>query len=454
MMSSSAVQKYDYFIEDNLSKEDFFKELLVSLYEKKRLDENILGNIYYKRMELLKVKLKYYTKDESSSVMIEVAESILQCIDYTIGIYLKTFDSIELIIEELKNTSLCDMLKIGQALINKKILASKKLSDEINKNKLKVNNYSYNDTIDYGIPLFFKENDDFFAAHETSGSIDYQLYFDNMNYTGIEYIYNYLETLSIENEFCNNFNISEINKLLESYDKNCDELLINIFELLLINTLGVIICGKDLKNINISSLDREYIKNKLGKLSLEELQEELFNYAKICCEILEIKNEALVAYIKKSTLKVTSLIYENIKLDRLKTVFISFKEDKDNETIEYTDGEKMINSEFKKLSEEIRECSLVEDKIKLIKDNIRSMEDLIDMLSADCLFENEYTMYFKSLSKMEITLLLKYIYELSFQEEDKKEWHYEFNKHISSLSEEEQLEIRELKERIQFAFGL
>ncbi len=41
-------------------------------------------------MELLRVKLKYYTKDESSSVMVEVAESILQCIDYTIGIYLKT----------------------------------------------------------------------------------------------------------------------------------------------------------------------------------------------------------------------------------------------------------------------------------------------------------------------------------------------------------------------------
>jgi hypothetical protein len=454
MMSSSAVQKYDYFIGDNLSEGDFFKELLVSLYEKKLLDENILANIYYKRMELLKVKLKYYTKDESSSVMIEVAESILQCIDYTIGIYLKTFHSIELIIEELRHTSLCDMLKIGQALINKKVLNSKKLLHEVNINKLKANNYSYNDTIDYGIPLFFKEYDAFFAAHEAPGSIDYQLYFDNMNYTGIEYIYNYLETLSIENEFCNNFNISEINKLLEGYDKNCEELLINIFELLLINSLGVVICGKDLKNINISSLDREYIKNKLGKLSLEELQEELLKYAKICCEILEIKNEALVAYVKKSTLKVTSLINENIKLDRLEMVFISFKEDKGQEIIEYTDGEKMANSEFKKLSEEIRECSLVEDKIQLIKNNIRSMEDLVDMLSADCLFKNEYISYFKSLSKMEITLLSKYVYELSFQEEDKKQWHYEFNKHILSLSEEEQIAIRELKERIQFGFRL
>lgn len=67
----------------------------------------------------------------------------------------------------------------------------------------------------------------------------------------------------------------------------------------------------------------------------------------------------------------------------------------------------MINSEFKKLSEEIRECSLVEDKIALIKNNIKSLEDLVDMLNADCLFEDEYIMYFKSLSKIEIMLLSK-----------------------------------------------
>jgi hypothetical protein len=449
MGKSSAVQKYGYFIGDNFSEEDFFKDLLVSCYQKKLLDENVLGNMYYERMELLKVKLKYYTKDESSSVMVEAAESILQCIDYTIGIYLKTFDNIELIIEEVKHTSLSNMLKMGQDLINKKILDSKKLFKKINESRLKVNNYSYNDTLDYGILLFFKEYDDFFAAHETPGSIDYQLCIDNMNYIGIEYIYNYLETLSLENEFCNNFNISEINKLLEGYDKKCELLLINIFELLLINSLGVIICRKDLNSLNINSLDREYIKNKLGKLSLEELQEELLKYEKICCEILEIKSGALVTYIKKSTLKVASLINESIKLNRLETVFISFNEDNGDEIIEYTDGEKMVNSEFKRLSEEIRGCSFVEDKIVLIKNNIKSLEDLVDMLSADCLFEDEYIMYFKSLSKMESTLLSKYIYELSFENENEKEWYYEFNKYILGLSEEEQIAIRELKERIQ-----
>ncbi len=41
-----------------------------------------------------------------------------------------------------------------------------------------------------------------------------------MNFIGIEYVYNYLYDLSLENEFCNKFDIGEINKLLKGYDKN------------------------------------------------------------------------------------------------------------------------------------------------------------------------------------------------------------------------------------------
>ncbi|KYN76022.1 hypothetical protein A0J52_16765 [Clostridium sporogenes] len=443
------IQKYDCSVENKFSEESFFKDVLVTCYEKKLLDDNTLARIYYERMELLRVKLKYYTKDESSSVMTEVAESILQCIDYTIGIYLKNFENIELIIEELKHTSLSDMLKMGQDLIKNKKLECKKLFNDIKANKLKVDNYSYNDTVDDGFSPFFKEYDDFFASHETPGcSIDYQLYIDTMNFMGIEYVYNYLYDLSLENEFCNKFNIDEINKLLKGYDKKCELLLINIFELVLINSLGLIICNKDLNSLNINNLDREIIKNKLEKLTMAELKAELIKDSEICLEVLEIKNTELMNYIKKGILNIALLINERIKLNKLETVFISFNEEEPNEIIEYIDGIRMTNSKFKKLTEEIRECSLVEDKILLIKNNIKSLEDLVDMLNADCLFGDEYITLFKSLSKMEIVLLSKYISDLSFEDEYEKDLYVEFNKYILSLRKEEQRAISELKERI------
>ena len=71
------------------------------------------------------------------------------------------------------------------------------------------------------------------------------------------------------------------------------------------------------------------------------------------------------------------------------------------------------------------------------------------MLDAECLFEDEYLIYFKSLEQMEIILLSKYLSDLSLENEYEKEWYFEFNKYFSSLSEEKQVTIKKLEERIQ-----
>ena len=69
---------------------------------------------------------------------------------------------------------------------------------------------------------------------------------------------------------------------------------------------------------------------------------------------------------------------------------------------------------------------------------------LFDMLNADCLFNEEYNIYFKSLSKMEIVLLSKYMEE-NYSEKELKTL---FNDYMLSLSKEEQIEINKLKEKI------
>ena len=450
MEKDSSIDIYKGFIKFNSNSEEFFKDVLLYCYKKNLIDENSLGNIYYERMELLKEKLKYYTRDQSTSVMVEKAEELLQCIDYTIGIYLKTFKNIKLVIEELKAISLRQLLENGQNLIDKKIISSKKLLQEISKNKLKVNNYSYNDTIDDGFTSFFKEYNPFFFANQADGSIDYQLCLDDMNCIGIEYINNYLYTLKLENDFCININISEINNILKSYARNSEELLINIFELTLTNCIGEVICGRDLTDLDISSLDREYIKIKLEKFNLSELKNKIIKYAKECCDILNVKDKELISYVEKSAIKISSSINQGIKLDKLENVFLSFIKEDENSAIHYTDGERMKNSEFKKLSEEIRDCALVSEKINLINNNIKSLEDLVDILGADCLFEEEYTVCFKHLSKIQIVLLSRYIDDTSFEEGYEKEWYNKFNEYIIGLSEKEQKLINELKERIYF----
>ena len=173
MVNSKDIEVYSGITD--ISEEYFLKDLLTKCYERKLLEEKHLNKIYNDRLELLKVQLKYYTRDESSSVMVEVAESILKGIDYSIGIYLKSLKSINLMIEELKNISLEEMLKKGHEIINKKFILNRELLKYIQKNKISVDNYSYKDTIDYGISVIIKVYDARFTPHETPGSIDYQL---------------------------------------------------------------------------------------------------------------------------------------------------------------------------------------------------------------------------------------------------------------------------------------
>lgn len=433
-----------------LDEENFFRDLLIKCYEKNLLENIYLEKLNHERLNILKTQLKYYTKDSSSSVMIEVAENILDSIDYTISVHLKTFSNLDLLLKTLKETELFDIFLKGQDLIKEYISLGQKLLSIAQKSKLEVNNYSYNDTIDYGLPPFFKEYEYFYSSHESPGSIDYQLSIGDFNNSGIEYINNYLKILILENNFCNNFNINDINSLLQSYDRNCDELLINIFELVLINSLGCLICDKDVKNLNITNLDREHIKNKLLHLSSNTLEDELLNYLKRYFIFLDIKDNELINYINMSTtLKIAPLIKESLNLNKFEKVFISFNLNYSNrDTIEYMDGKKSSNAYFRNLTNKIRNCLLTEDKIHLIKNNIHSLEDLIDILEAECLYENEFNDLFQSLSDIEIALLLKNVPYLSFQTDYEKEWHIKFNVFFSCLNEEKQKALTILQEKI------
>lgn len=87
-------------------------------------------------------------------------------------------------------------------------------------------------------------------------------------------------------------------------------------------------------------------------------------------------------------IKIILLINISIELNRLEKVFILFDENSDNKVIEYIDGKKLSNFVFRKLSEKIREFFLIEDKVVLIKNNIKSLEDLVDILGVECLFED------------------------------------------------------------------
>ena len=443
------ISKYSINIEDSFNEDNYFKKLLITYYYNNLLNKSEVENILYKRFEVLKDQMTYYTKNESSSINIEDMEELLKSLDFTIGLYLKEIGDKAL--KKLKEENLADIFTAGNKLIKTIFEKDKKLFEKIQRDKLKVNNYSYDDTINYGLTIFFKSYDDFFKAHIAPCDIDYQLAINYEEFRGIEYFHKYLSALDMENEFCLKFDVFNINELLKGYSNECEMLLLNIFELVLTNALGLGMCNKDPRELNISKMDREIIKNKLKTIDDINLYDELVTYLDKCFDELSINDSRIKSYSKEVIKKISMNIKISMSLNKLEEVFISFKETKEK-YIEYIDGPKLSDEDFRKLSDEILTCDSPIEKIRLVGENIKSIDDLIDILNVECLFGEEYTMYFESLDEVVIILLYKYISSMGYDENFELEWHEKFNIFIENLAKDKLERVKRLKNFIKIIY--
>lgn len=450
-MNNYIINKEDTF-ENLLSKEHYFQSLLQVLYSNNFINHKEVENIQLQILDILKETVNYYTKAESYSVKEEVAEQLMLSIYYTIGIFVNDMPTIKERITLIKENPIKYLFSEGEKILKAKVEESKALLKLAQKNKLKIANYAYVDTMNYGIPLFFIDYNIRFASHETPGSIDYPLAIDEMDLVGIEYIYEYLKKINFENKFCLYFDIQEIEALLNGFDKNSDHMLINIFELVFTNYLGRKLLGRAGMHLEITELDRYYLKSKIEKLKHEELYMLISEEVKKMCNDFSIEDNYFISYLSKTGIKIISQIKESIDLNKLANIFITLNNSKDN-LVKYEDGEAMDDSKFRIITEEIRACKSPDDKIKIIREEIHSLEDLVDVLGSDCIFDDEFIDVFKALDDFEIALLLKYIpndsaIDREYGIEGEKEWHGKLQNYLNDLEEVKKEEIIQISKGI------
>lgn len=401
------IEKQHLIKKGNLSQEYYFQSLLQEAYNLKLIADSELENIQFQCIELIAKETERYTSGESSSIRIETAQSIMQSICYTIGIYLKNLMGADAGLKLLKQQSLADTYKLGGELIKSKFEASRELLCLVQSNCLVTDNIAYNDTVQKGIASFFSDYDSDFAAQENPASIDYPLSLDKMDLVGIEYIHCYLEKLYLENEFCLKFEIQDIHNLLRGYDKSYKDLLINIFGLLINNLTGTVLADSNI-NLNIVPSQTQYLQQKLECLSSKELGALLLTAAENICIEFNVLDKKLQQHIKDTVLDLTPRLKNALENNQLNTLFIAPKEDL-KPIFKFEEGINLEDELFRKITEEIRECSKVSDKIAIIKREVHSITDLVDMLEAYCIFENEFYHIFNSMENSELALLLKLV---------------------------------------------
>lgn len=347
---------------ESLSEEYYFQSVLQEAHSSKLLTDSELEAVQLQSIRLLAERTELYTGGESSSVKIEAAQSILQSAFYTMGIYLKSLPDPDASVGELRRRPLPELFRHGRQLTERKMDDAKGLLRLVREGGLETDHRAYNDTIRTGLESFFSAYDPEFAAHETPGMVDYPLSCDKTELTGIEYICNYLQKLYLENTFCGKFGSNDIEGALRGYDMHYQDLLVNIFDIVLANALGRVLLSKNPLGLNIEPEDRRQLREKLEDLPKDRLDAVLEDASSQLCAQLEISDELLREYVSASAIHLSARLKNALENRCLESIFVGIRQKRGQKSVQFVDGKELDGELFRRFVDEIRECRFVSTK--------------------------------------------------------------------------------------------
>lgn len=375
-----------------------------------------INTIQIKLWSLLGKRTERFTMGDSSSIPIETAEELLKSICFSINIYLKSNnDSISL----LKNKDMDTLLELGWSKIELEIKTGKELLNEAKINALPIENISYYDTLQE-IGVFFKKYDYQFFAHEIPCSIDYQLcQAVSEELFGIEYINEYLRRFIIENKLCKRFDIEKIKMLLKSYCSDYKELLINIYEPIITNAVGLTLLDGDITSLDITDSDRSHLLFQFRAWSKHEALDALSQASEKLCHYLQISDALEKEYLKAAIVNLYPRIAAALPSNQLDAIFLSLScsEQTPAAQVQFVDGAMMNDEQLRMLIDEISSCRYVTDKIAMFKREVHSLRDCIEVLNI-CFWDDECIELFNVLDKTKLALLLNFIYQKQHESPD------------------------------------
>ncbi len=389
-------------IDTGLSSARYFEAVFRAAASDGMLTKDEAVSIQGQLWRLLGSQTERFTMGDSSSLRIELTKELLESMCYSIGTCLKQADNP---MELLKSEPLESLFRSGQAVLEECITEGKLLLSELKESPVHVNNIAYRDTVTKALPAFFRKYDGRFFAHETPCDIDYPLCIAVPEIGGIEYINAYMLRLSLENAFCRCFEPALIRRLLHGYSDDSVQLLINIFEPVLFNTIGHALLGTNMHSLEITAANREALRALLEGQNRAMLQSRIAKAINDIFILLDINDKKMMAYIKKAQKSLIVRLEQGV----FDALFISFKmADLKTHNVRYCDSAPMPDEALRELISEMAECRYTSDKLAMVKQYVHSLRDLMEVLNI-CFFENEYSLVFDLLSREELLALLGYL---------------------------------------------
>lgn len=273
-----------------------------------------------KLWRLLSRQTEMYTMGDSSSVRIETAQALLESIQFCLNLYLKKSGNTK---ELLVTSDLDELFALGIKAVEEQIETGKQLYHAACVTAPEIDNISYKDTL-IGIGGFFKHYDYRYFAQTISCDFDYQLcHAVEDSYQGIEFINEYLRRIIIENDFVRHFDHDRAIRLLESHCSDYRGLLINIYEPLAANAIGLALLHENVGALCVAEADRLRLKGLFETMSETPAKKALKDAARRVCSDLEIRDKAEEKYLLKTAEELYPRIEAALPHGNLGGVFLS-----------------------------------------------------------------------------------------------------------------------------------
>ncbi len=424
--------------EGMLNKEHYAQSLLQQAGQLGLITAEQAERIQLETAVLLQKQLTRFTHGVSSSVKAETAHGILSSLLFNVSLALKSLPDIPAQLDSLKSEELEVLHNQGREIAKVKVVRAKELLAKVQHTRVHTDNEAYNQTIDTAMPDFFRAYDLYYAAHDIPCMIDYPLCAEGVTLAGIEYIEAYLQKLAFENAFCACFDSVEVSRLLISYHPEFKDLLENIFALTLTNALGSILLGKGGGHLRLTQEDVSELLSRLAPLSQQEFERVTDAAKEGLPGTVGVQGNPMQEYMNDCM----NAILPRINVARLNDAqpvpFTVFKTAGEGEALVFRDRERMDDERFRRLTEELRDCRNVADKLLLVRRQVKSFGDLADILAAECFFNEEYTALFGSLQDFELALLYQALPKdeedgLLHRSEAEKQWQASLTAYLSAL---------------------
>lgn len=213
-----------------------------------------------------------YTSHESTSITYEKAEQLMGAVLYCIHELWESSGNAPSLNKKLSAQRAYEM---GAAYVREKTGKALDLYNRILPEFCHYENKCLYDTFVKGIPEFFKWYDIQFEPQNTILTLDYPLLKDISEYTGIDKIFEFIKSIGLEQKFLKLFPAGYVINILSKDNRNWQESMDNICEIVFTHVIGHIMLGKSLTVIELKETDCFYMQEMFEQIALEDIKKHL-----------------------------------------------------------------------------------------------------------------------------------------------------------------------------------